>query len=373
MNDGIQVAKIWNIPIRLHISWFIIFALVAWTLASGYFPAQAPDLSKAQYLVVGALTSLLFGASVLAHELGHSFVALRNKVRVSRVTLFIFGGIAQIEEEPPTPRAEFWIAIAGPLTSLALGLGFGALGLLAGPLAWLSAPSLWLARINLVLAAFNLIPGFPLDGGRVLRAIVWQVKKDLKKATQIASTAGRVVAIGFIAYGVFIALTGDFFNGLWIAFIGWFLQNAAAGAVTQMEVQETLKGVEVSQIMQRDVQSIPWSTRLDSVVEERVIPFGSQVFLVTDQHGLALRGMLTLGNVTAVPRDRWAHLTAQDVMVPRNRFVSVRPEMEVLDALRFMDESHVSQVPVMDDDDLIGVLTQEDVMRYLRLWSKLKH
>lgn len=371
MNGGLLVAKIWNIPIRLHFSWFIIFLLVAWSLAAGYFPQEYPGMSIPVYWLMGAATSLLFGASVLAHELGHSFVALRYKVPVRSVTLFIFGGIAQIEEEPKTPGAEFWIAIAGPLTSLALALIFGALWLLDRPMVALSAPSVWLARINLILAFFNLIPGFPLDGGRVLRSIIWRINKDLKKATRIAAFAGQVVAFGFIAFGIFTIFSGNFFNGLWLAFIGWFLQNAAASAVSSTTVQETLRGVPVSQVMLRDLRSIPWHTKLDCVIEEQVIPFGSRIFLVTDTNGAALRGMLTLRSVTAVPRERWPDLTAEEVMIPRANFIAVRPEMELLDALRIMDDANVAQVPVMEEERVIGILSREEIMHYIRLRSEI--
>lgn len=371
MNSGVLIAKIWDIPIRLHLSWFIIFFLVAWSLAIGYFPQEYPQLSAPVYWLLGAFTSLLFGASVLAHELGHSFVALRYKVPVRSVTLFIFGGIAQIEQEPKTPKAEFWIAIAGPLTSLALGLFFGALWLLDRQIPVLSAPSVWLARINLVLAFFNLIPGFPLDGGRVLRSIVWRFNNDLKKATRIAATAGQVVAFGFIAFGVYTIFTGNFFNGLWLAFIGWFLQNAAASAISQSTIQESLRGVPVSQVMLRNLRSIPWHTKLDCVVEEQVIPFGSRIFLVTDNSGTALRGMLTLRSVTAVPRERWPELSAEDVMIPRADFVAVQPDMELIDAMRIMDDAKVNQVPVMENDEVIGILSREEVVHYIRLRSEI--
>jgi Zn-dependent protease/CBS domain-containing protein len=371
MSGGILVAKIKNIPIRLHFSWFIIFMLVAWSLASGYFPIEYPNLSTPVYWLLGGVTSLLFGVSVLAHELGHSFMAMRYQVPVKSVTLFIFGGIAQIEEEPKSPGAEFWIAIAGPLTSLALGLLFGGLWLLDRPLAVLSAPSIWLARINLILAFFNLIPGFPLDGGRVLRSIVWKINKDLKKATRIAAVAGQIVAFGFIAVGIFTLFSGNFFNGLWLAFIGWFLQNAAASAVSHATIQETLKGVTVSEVMQTDLRSIPWHTRLDCVIEEQVIPFGSRIFLVMDNSGIALRGLLTLRSVTAVPRERWPDLTAQDVMIPRAKFVAVGPDMDLIDALRIMDDANVAQVPVMEQEKVVGILSREEITHYLRLRSEI--
>jgi Zn-dependent protease/CBS domain-containing protein len=371
MEGGILIGKVWGIPIRLHGSWFLIFGLVTWSLAAGYFPMEYPGLSRPLYWGLGVITSLLFGASVLAHELGHSFVALRNKVPVRSVTLFIFGGVAQIEKESDTPGAEFWIAIAGPLVSLLLGLSFGAIWLLVRPLEVFSVPAVWLARINLILAAFNMIPGFPLDGGRVLRAIIWKVNKNLHKATRIAALSGQVVAYGFITYGIYTLFTGEFFNGLWLAFIGWFLQNAAASGMTQSTLKESLRGIPVSGVMLRDIPRVPWSKKLDCVVEEDVLPSGGRIFLVTDNNNESLRGLLTLRNVTATPRERWPDLTVQDVMVPRSSFIVVQPEMEMLDALRVMDDANVAQVPVLSNGDVVGILTREEVMHYIRMRAEI--
>ncbi|MEM5773418.1 MAG: site-2 protease family protein [Anaerolineaceae bacterium] len=371
MNNGISIGKVWGIPLRLHISWFIIFFLVAWSLAVGYLPSETPGLSRTMYWILGVTTSLLFAASVMAHELGHSYVALRNKVPVKSVTLFIFGGIAQIEQEPKTPKAEFWIAIAGPAVSLALGLLFGAIWLALRPLEAVSVPGQWLARINLLLAAFNLIPGFPLDGGRVLRSILWRFNRSLQKATRITATIGQIVAFGFIIYGVFALFSGNFFNGLWLAFIGWFLQNAAASSVGQTTLTEILRGVPVSAVMKKDIPSVPWFKKLDCVIEEDVLPTGWRIFRVTDGNDMSLRGLLTLRSVTAVPRERWPDLTAQEVMIPRSQFVTVTPDMEMLDALRVMDDANIAQAPVIDQDEMIGILTREDLTHYIRLRAEI--
>jgi len=371
MNSGISIGKIWGIPLRLHISWFIIFVLVAWSLAVGYFPLENPGLSQSVYWLLGAVTSLLFGASVFAHELGHSYMALRYKVPVNSVTLFIFGGLAQIEQEPTTPKAEFQIAVAGPLVSLILGLVFAAIWLLIKPLEVISLPGIWLARMNLILAGFNMIPGFPLDGGRVLRSVIWKANNNLQKATKVTALTGQIFAFGFIVVGVFILFSGDFFNGLWLAFIGWFLQNAAAANVSQFTLKESLRGVHVSSVMQRNIPSVSWSKKLDCIVEEDVIPSGGRVFLVTDVNGISLRGLLTLRHVTAIPRKRWPELTAQEVMIPRANFVTVDPDMQMLDALRVMDDANVAQVPVMADGQVVGILTREDVTHYIRMRAEI--
>lgn len=237
MDTSLRIGKIFGIPIGLHISWFLIFGLLTWSLAGGYFAQAYPQVPALVHLLLAVVTSGLFFASVLAHELGHSVVALREKIPVRGITLFIFGGIAQIGKEPPSAGAEFRIAIAGPLVSLALAGGFGALWLLDRGIPYLAAPSEYLMRINFILAVFNLIPGFPLDGGRVLRAVVWQISGSFQRANQVAVISGQLVAFGFIGLGIFTILRGQFFNGLWLAFIGWFLQNAAASA-SQLPVVE---------------------------------------------------------------------------------------------------------------------------------------
>lgn len=233
MEASIKLGRIKNIPIGLHWSLLLVFGLLTWSLARGYFPEEYPSLPASAHWFLAVLTSLFFFGSVLLHELGHALVALRNHIPVRQITLFIFGGVAQLEQETRSPGAEFRIAIAGPLVSLGLAGLFGGLYLLDQHIPYLAAPSYWLARINLLLALFNLIPGFPLDGGRVLRAIIWHFTGSMHRATQAASVTGQLVAFGFIGWGIYTIFTGSFFNGLWLAFIGWFLQNAAAASFAQ--------------------------------------------------------------------------------------------------------------------------------------------
>jgi Zn-dependent protease len=215
---NMRIGKIFGIPIELHISWFLIFGLLTWSLASGYFPFEYPGLSGLSYWSLGLLTSVLFFSSVLAHELGHAFIAIRNHVPVNKITLFIFGGVARIEREPNSAGAEFRIAIAGPLVSLTLAGIFGAIWLLDQTTPILAAPSDYLLRINLMLVLFNMIPGFPLDGGRVFRAIIWKYTGSYYQSTKVASFVGQIIAYGFIGIGVFFMFTGQSMNGLWMAF-----------------------------------------------------------------------------------------------------------------------------------------------------------
>jgi Zn-dependent protease len=247
--NTLSIGKIFGIPLHLDLSWFLIFALVTWSLAVSYFPSEFKNWPTYEFWIVGAFTSIFFFASVLIHELGHSVVALRYNVSVKSITLFIFGGVAQIAAEPPSAVAEFFIAIAGPLTSFLLAGLFTLLETLFSGMTPLFAGFKYLAYINLVLAIFNLIPGFPLDGGRVFRAILWGSTHSLRKATRIAAMVGQVVAFGFILLGFWQILTGNLGNGIWIAFIGWFLQSAAVSELRSQQLHDLLSGHQVMQAM----------------------------------------------------------------------------------------------------------------------------
>lgn len=369
MTASIQLGRIWGIPIGLHGSWFLIFALLTWSLGVSYFPSEYPQLSGGMNLLLGLVTSLLFFGSVLAHELGHSLLALRNRIPVKSITLFIFGGVAQIGEEPPSPGAEFRIAIAGPLVSLGLaGLFFG-LWQLDQNIPLLAAPSLYLMRINFILAVFNMIPGFPLDGGRVLRSIVWALTNNFHRATQVASFTGQLVAFGFIAFGIFTVFRGQLFNGLWLVFIGWFLQNAAASAFAQVNLQNSLRGIRVGQVMQRECTQVPGLITLNQLVDERVLNGGQRCFYVAEDG--RLQGMLTLRDITAVPQPKWRFTPIEQAMVPFNRLSRVTPDTELLKALQLMDSNNVAQVPVVEDERLVGTLNREQILHYLRLRAEL--
>lgn len=370
LENNIKLFRIWDIPIGLNQSWFLIFILVTFSLATGYFPDEYRQLSTAAYWLLGLLTSLLFFGSVLAHELGHSLIAIRNRIPVRGITLFIFGGVAQIEKEPTSPGVEFRIAVAGPLVSLALAMVFGALWLLDRKVPFLAAPSAYLMRINFILALFNLIPGFPLDGGRVLRSIIWKINGNYRQATRIASRSGEVVAYGFIALGVLSMIRGNFFNGLWLAFIGWFLQNAAASAFAQVELQQSLQGVKVSQIMTRNCTRISSLMPISKLVEGQVLTGGERCFFVADND--KLEGLITLRDIAAIPRQRWGFTTSRQAMIPLNRLVSVSPETELLEALRIMDNANVAQVPVIANGELEGILSREHVLHYLRARAELR-
>jgi Zn-dependent protease len=369
MEARVKLGRIWGIPIGLHPSWFLIFGLVTWSLALGFFPQEYPDLPTAAYWLLGIVTSLLFFGSVLVHELGHALLALRNRIPVRSITLFIFGGVAQIEQEPSSPGVEFRVAIAGPLASLGLFFIFGGLWLVDQGVSVLAAPSIWLARINFMLAAFNMIPGFPLDGGRVLRALLWRFTGSFHRATRVAASAGQLVALGFIGLGVFSIFGGALYNGVWLAFIGWFLQNAAASSQASSNMQESLRGITVGQVMSRNCSKVPSLLPLSQLVEEQVLNGAQRCFFVSDNGHL--RGLLTLREISAVPRRKWGFVTAEQAMVPFERLSRVEPDTELMTALQMMDGANVAQVPVVEGDEVVGTLSREQVLHYVRLRAEL--
>jgi len=370
MNASIKLGRILGIPIGIHASWFLVFGLVTFSLSSGYFTEQYPQLSSMAHMGLAVTTSLLFFGSVLLHELGHSIIALRNKIPVNGITLFIFGGVAQISREPDSPGVEFRIAIAGPLVSLGLAAWFGGLSLLGTQVPIIEASSTYLMRINLILALFNLIPGFPLDGGRVLRSLIWKWTNSYHRATQIASISGQVVAFGFIGFGILGIFTGQFANGLWLAFIGWFLQNSAASATQQLKVQDRLRGVTVEQAMSRDCVEIPGLTIINQLVHDRVMPFGQRCFFVTDYSG-ELRGLLSTEDISRIPQQKWRFITAEQVMIPLKNLEHVDADTELLVALRTMENANLIQLPVIQHNRLVGLLSRDHVLRYLKLRTQL--
>lgn len=369
MDNSLTFGRAFGIPLKLHYSWFLVLLLIVWSLASGYFPQEYPGWAQTIYWLIGILTSVLFFGSVLIHELGHSIVALREGVPVKSITLFIFGGLAQIGHDPETAGTEFRIAIAGPVTSLILaGLFF--LGGLLTPLSEeLAAAAHYLSRINLLLATFNMIPGFPLDGGRVLRAILWKLGRSFYNATRWSSYVGQGVAMLFIVYGVFSMFRGGILNGLWIAFIGFFLNNAAETSFRQVTVRESLIGVTAEQMMSDRFMTVPVHMPLVDLVNAHVLGRGDRSFYVVDQGHL--QGLLTLHNIKAISRSSWGTVTTGEVMTPSDQLLSVDPEEDAWTILRKMDEADINQVPVMEAGYLLGVITRERLLHYLRTRSEL--
>lgn len=365
----IPLGRILGIPIGLDPSWFLVFILLTWTLASSYFPAQYNDWPFLHYWIVGAITAIMLFVSVLLHELGHSFVALRYKIPVRKITLFIFGGVAEISREPPSPISEFWIAIAGPVVSFSLAGFFRLLQPLAGGYAPLLALLRYLAIINGSLGLFNLIPGFPLDGGRVFRALVWGITDNLQKATRTAGNLGRLIAFGFILYGVWQVFKGNLSGGIWIAFIGWFLESAASAQLRQLALTDMLSGHRVSEAMHRSCAMVPADLTLQSLVDQHILGLGQRCLVIIQAGQVA--GLLTIHNIKEVPREQWAHITAAEVMTPVDRMKIISPHSELIQAMQAMDRDGVNQLPVMEGDQVMGMISREDVISYLRTLREL--
>ncbi len=333
-------------------------------LAGSYFPAEFKDWPPFLYWVMGALTAIMFFVSVLLHELGHSVVALRYKIPVRSITLFLFGGVAEIGAEPPSAISEFFIACAGPLVSLILAVLFYTLQLLASGIEPLVGLAKYLAYINLALALFNLIPGYPLDGGRVFRAIVWAITGNMRRATLIAANTGRFFAFLFILAGVWQIMNGGLTGGLWIAFIGWFLDNAASAQLQQVEVRDLLAGHKVSEVMSTHCASVPANLTLQDLVDEHILGSGQHCFLVN--RGDDTVGLITLQRIKEVPRPEWATTRAGEVMLPLEKSMSIDPDTGLWTALEKLDRDGVNQLPVIRDRHVIGMLGREDVISFLR-------
>jgi Zn-dependent protease len=366
---NIPLGRILGIPIGLDYSWFVIFALLTWMLADNYYPAEFKDWPRLLYWFTGAVTAVMLFVSVLLHELGHSVVALQYKIPVRSITLFLFGGVAQIGAEPPSAIAEFLIASAGPLVSLILAVLFYAVQPLVGGIEPLLGLAKYLAYINLALVLFNLIPGYPLDGGRVFRAIVWAITGNMRRATLIAANVGRLFAFLFIFIGVWQMISGNFTGGLWIAFIGWFLDTAASAQVQQVTVQGLLTGHRVSQAMSTHCAAVPADLTLQDLVDEHILGSGQHCFLV--KRGDDTVGLMTLDRIKEVPRPEWSTTRAGQVMLPLQQLKSIDPDTELWAALQKLDRNGVNQLPVTRDHHVIGMLGREDVITFLRTLQEL--
>ena len=366
-----RLGRVFGVELKLDYSWFIIFVLVTWMLAGGHFPMMDPGWSQATYWLAGLVTSLLFFGSVVVHELAHSAVATEVGVPVQDITLFIFGGAATLGREPDRPRDELLIAAVGPVTSAGLAALFwllaGATRNSGGPV---TAVASWLAYINLSLAIFNLLPGFPLDGGRVFRAILWSVTGNLQRATRVATATGRLVAVGFILWGVWQFFTGYGVAGLWISFIGWFLYSAAAEVDRDAAAHNLLAGHTVDEVMMPDCPRLNPKRTIADVVEHDILSSGRRRFPVM-QDG-ALDGLLTLHQLKAVPRAKWTTTRVQDVMLDRTVLKTVKQDDLLTEVLDRMSSEDINQFPVLAGDRFVGMVGRDRLLDYIRMRSALK-
>ncbi len=363
-----KIATVMGIPIRVHFSWLIIFGLITWSLSVSYFPVMAPRLPASSYWMSGAVAALLLFLSVALHELSHSFVAKRYSLPIESIVLFIFGGVAQMKGEPPTPRAEFRMAVAGPLCSLLLSLLF----FIAEQLSTAQLPQAvfsYLSTLNLILGLFNLIPGYPMDGGRVVRAWLWKRREDILSATETASRYGVRIAMLFMLVG-FLSLFTGFPGGLWFMLIGWFLFTAAQASFQQANLQETLKGVTVGDVMARDIISLTPETTVEGAVQDYFLRYGYGGFPVMDE-GRFL-GFVTLKEVKDLPRDRWHGTRVSELAVPHERRWEVSAGDGADKALEMMIMGDQGRLAVTERGRLIGLITRNGIARYIQIRGQLK-
>jgi Zn-dependent protease/predicted transcriptional regulator len=373
--NGIPIGKAFGIALRLDYSWFIIFVLITWSLAV-YFPSAqiwgtVYTFNTTVSIIMGIVTSLLFFGSVLAHELMHSIVAQREGIPVKSITLFVLGGVSEITEEPRKPTDEFRMAFAGPLTSIVLGIIFLGISLIAVLPDYIKAPAYYLGYINILLGVFNLIPGFPLDGGRVLRSIIWWKNNDLKKATRIAAGIGQAIGYIFIIGGIFIIFISlnNLITGLWTVFIGWFLQSSAANSYRQLALQEMLKGHKASEIMTMDCSVVSPSLSVDRLVSENVLAQSKRCFPVVQ--GDKVEGLVTLHNIQAVPREQWTTKSVGQIMTTLDQMKSVKPDTELEDVFKIITGSNINQLPVIVNGNIVGMITRENLLNFINVRSEL--
>ncbi len=367
-----RLGKILGIPIYLHSTWIIIFAGITYFLYV-QFAQQYPAWSPAQHLSVGVFTSVLFFCSLLFHELAHSVVAQHYKIRVLSITLFIFGGVASIERDPSKAIQEFNIAIAGPIASGFLAAFFFGLAQAFPSNQMVNAVSTWLWTTNLLLAVFNLLPGFPLDGGRIFRAMIWGATKNFSKATRIAGASGRMIAYAMILLGGFAVFKGFVGQGLWSVFIGFFLLNAAQESVAQAAIRETLSGLRAADVMSHEVPTVGRASSLEEYGAE-VLRTGRRCHLVITDDRLV--GMMNVHRLNSVPRDEWVHNSVQAVMIPRERILWATPDEPLLGLLERLLTADVNQMPIVSGSDdgaahIIGMVSRDSILRVMQTRTEL--
>ncbi len=369
-----RLGSVLGIEIRIDVSWFVIFFLILWTFSQGVFPAEYPGMAAWVYLAMGLLGALLFFSSLLAHELSHSVVARRRGIPVEGITLFIFGGMARTRMESRSPGEELAIAGVGPLSSVIIGLVFGAVWWVGTRLGWTPAVTgvaEYLGFLNVMLAVFNLLPGFPLDGGRLLRSAVWKATGNLGKATRVATLGGTVLGYLLIAYGIWQAFRGEILDGLWLALIGWFVRNAARSSYRQFAVVHALEAVPASEAMTRWPETVPPEMTLQQLVAERFLHRRFESYPVVSADGRVL-GVVSLPQVRAVPEDEWRARTVGDVMTPAQPALEVGPDENMGRVLDKLQTSVVGRLLVIRDGRLEGIITPADVAGWLKRQQQLK-
>jgi len=364
---AIPLGKVLGIPIFLDYSWFVIFFLLAWTIGFVAMPATYPGLSQPEYLFIGTVSAVLLFVSILVHELAHCVVAKRSGLKIRRITLYLLGGVSEMEKEPDNPSLELRMAAAGPLTSLAISLLIGVSWLLSSSMnlsPLVQAPLLYVALVNAVVAGFNFIPAFPMDGGRVLRSLLWRRNGDVVRSTVVASNAGRAFAYILVFLGMFIILSGNLVSGIWLLLIGWFISSSATSSLRQTMIQEDLRGAKVADLMTRNVESVPPEMGLDSLSEEFMRTKHTGFPVLSDGE---LVGCVTLGDLRKVRKESWATTKAGEIMTPREKLIVAHEGDSATDIITSMNQANVGRVFVMDGGKISGIVTRSDVLKAVEL------
>jgi Zn-dependent protease/CBS domain-containing protein len=368
MQSSFSIGRVAGIRIGIHDSWLFAFLLIAWSLSASFYPNTVPGQGIATYWVIGVISTLLLFASVLAHELAHSLVARRLGLSVDSITLFIFGGVSNLTTEPSTAQNEFLVSVVGPISSLVLAAIFWLLGQAIPARTPAGAIAGYLAFVNLLLGGFNLVPGFPLDGGRVLRSLIWGATGSLRRATLVASYIGQAFGWLLIIWGLTRVLDGDLLGGLWTAFIGWFLNGAAESTRQEQTVQQSVRGITAARLMEDPAVAVPPTMSIEDFVFEQVLRHGHRALPVVDDGRLV--GIMSLIDTRKLPRDAWSTMPVSEVMTPPP-LATVAPTEHLGVAIGRMAQRGVHQLPVVEDERLLGLLTRADVLRYLQLRHEL--
>ncbi len=364
MNNSLKVGRLFGIDIAIHISWLLVFALFSFTLSEGYFPAEMPRLTKVEYWSLGIITTLLLFGSVLVHEFAHSLVAIKQGIPIKRITLFIFGGVAQLEREPDHPSAEFKITISGPVASFILAFIFGMVYLILPPERGFTEAVNFLARVNFTVALINLVPAFPLDGGRLLRALIWWFKGNLLHATKIAVSIGSIFAIISMGLGFFLVFYYQWIWGLWYIFLGWMVYQAGQGSYSQLIFKQAFANVKVSDIMSDKVVFVPSNLHLDELVEKFFrYKFGAFPVIEGDR----VLGLITVHQVKDVPRSEWSKVSAGDVMTPIDKCLCVGPDQEAVEVMMKLASEDTGRALVIQEGQLVGIISRTDMMRLINM------
>jgi Zn-dependent protease/predicted transcriptional regulator len=369
----VTLFQFFGFKVRVDASWLIVAVLITWSLATGLFPHEYEGMSAADYWWMGIAGALGLFFSIVVHEFFHSVVARRLGLPMNGITLFIFGGVAEMNEEPESPRVEFLMAVAGPASSVALGFIFYAVYFAGSAAGWppqISGILEYLASINWILAVFNLLPAFPLDGGRILRAALWKWKDNLRWATHRAARVGAGFGVFLIFVGVINLLFGNFIGGFWLFLIGMFLRGAAESSYQQLVIRKALEGTSVRSLMKQDPVTAPPSLSLDRLVEDYIYKFHFKMFPVVD--GGRLDGCITTKQVKEVPRDQWGHKTVGDVVIQCSSRTAVPPDYDAMQALGLMSRTGNSRLLVVEDGKLLGVISSKDLMRHIAVKMDLE-